>query len=119
MNKDRDNRKEALGELVRFALVGGLATLLHWLIYWGMLPWCNAYVAYSAAYMLSFLFNFLATSYVTFRSRPTWTRLWGMAGRMWSTICCTWCCWPSCYGWAYPSVGRPHQSIVWRYPSTS
>lgn len=37
MNKDRDNRKEALGELVRFALVGGLATLLHWLIYWGML----------------------------------------------------------------------------------
>ena len=32
MNKDRDNRKEALGELVRFALVGGLATLLHWLI---------------------------------------------------------------------------------------
>ena len=28
MNKDRDNRKEALGELVRFALVGGLATLL-------------------------------------------------------------------------------------------
>ena len=80
MNKDRDNRKEALGELVRFALVGGLATLLHWLIYWGMLPWCNAYVAYSAAYMLSFLFNFLATSYVTFRSRPTWTRLWGMAG---------------------------------------
>ena len=80
MNKDRDNRKEALGELVRFALVGGLATLLHWLIYWGLLPWCNAYVAYSAAYMLSFLFNFLATSYVTFRSRPTWTRLWGMAG---------------------------------------
>ena len=105
MNKDRDNRKEALGELVRFALVGGLATLLHWLIYWGMLPWCNVYVAYSAAYLLSFLFNFLATSYVTFRSRPTWTRLWG--------------CWPSCCGWAYPSVGRPHRSIVWRYPSTS
>ncbi len=80
MSKEKAVRREALGELVRFALVGGVATVLHWLIYWAMLPWCQVYVAYTVAYILSFLFNFLATSYVTFRSRPTWARLWGMAG---------------------------------------
>lgn len=80
MSKEQTDRREALGELLRFALVGGVATVLHWLIYWAMLPWCQVYVAYTVAYILSFLFNFLATSYVTFRSRPTWARLWGMAG---------------------------------------
>lgn len=80
MSKRGQCRRETLGELVRFGLVGVMATGLHWLVYWAMLPWCNAYAAYTVAYVLSFLANFLATSYVTFRARPTWTRLWGMAG---------------------------------------
>lgn len=80
MSKRGRCRRETLGELVRFGLVGVMATGLHWLVYWVMLPWCNAYAAYTVAYVLSFLANFLATSYVTFRTRPTWARLGGMAG---------------------------------------
>ena len=80
MSKRGRCRRETLGELVRFGLVGVMATGLHWLVYWVMLPWYNAYDAYTVAYVLSFLANFLATSYVTFRTRPTWARLWGMAG---------------------------------------
>lgn len=102
MSKRTARRKETLGELARFALVGGLATVLHWLVYLGLLgighdaacrclramlhtgaeqaEECYVYAAYTVAYLLSFLFNFLATSYITFHSRPTWTRLWGMAG---------------------------------------
>lgn len=80
MSKTGPDRREALGEAIRFGLVGIMATGLHWLVYWAMLPWCSAYVAYTVAYVLSFLANFLATSYVTFRTRPTWTRLWGMTG---------------------------------------
>ena len=69
-----------MGEMIRFALVGGLATLLHWALYWLLLLVTVAYIAFSIAYLISFLFNFLATSYITFRSRPTWMRLWGMTG---------------------------------------
>lgn len=80
MNKDRLLRRETMGEMIRFALVGGLATLLHWALYWLLLLVTVAYIAYSIAYLISFLFNFLATSYITFRSHPTWMRLWGMTG---------------------------------------
>ena len=102
MNRMGRSRTQTLGEAIRFALVGGLATLLHWLLYLGLLAighdavcrtigrWLHTdagqaeegyvYAAYTVAYMLSFLFNFLATSYITFCSRPTWARLWGMAG---------------------------------------
>lgn len=80
MSGSEGKDRGALGELARFVLVGGLSTMLHWLIYRAALPWCQVYVAYTAGYLVSFLFNFLATSYVTFRTRPTWTRMWGMAG---------------------------------------
>lgn len=80
MSKEGLYSKETLAEAIRFAFVGGFATLLHWIIYEVLLPWCNAYAAYAVGYTLSFLANFLATSYITFRTRPTWTRLWGMAG---------------------------------------
>lgn len=78
MNKESFIRRETLGEIIRFVLVGGLATLLHWLLYWLLLLVMDVYVAYTLAYIISFLFNFLATSYITFRSHPTWTRLGGM-----------------------------------------
>ncbi len=75
-----DNRKQVWGELIRFAIVGIIATILHWLVYWCLLPYFHPYLSYTVAYVISFVCNFLATNYVTFHTRPTWGRLWGMAG---------------------------------------
>ncbi len=72
-----DNRKQIWGELIRFAMVGIVATILHWLVYWCLLPYFHPYLSYSVAYVIS---NFIATSYVTFHTYPTWGRLCGMAG---------------------------------------
>ena len=39
-----------------------------------------AALAYAIGYVLSFVFNFFATSYFTFHAAPSWKRLVGMLG---------------------------------------
>lgn len=77
--------KQLTGEALRFAVVGAAATGLHYGVYYALLwavpagaVWLNA--AYVVGYVVSFAFNFLATSLFTFHARPTWRRLMGMAG---------------------------------------
>lgn len=63
-----------IGEIIRFGIVGVLATALHYGIYLGMLwlwPEMNISVAYSIGYLVSFVGNFLASNYFTFRTKPT------------------------------------------------
>ena len=66
--------KEKQGEIIRFGIVGALATALHYGIYLGLLwvlPEINRSLAYSIGYVLSFVFNFVASNYFTFKTKPT------------------------------------------------
>ncbi len=59
--------KERIKEIIRFCITGGLATLIHYVIY----LWLDAYItleiAYSIGYVVSFIANFIITTLFTFR----------------------------------------------------
>lgn len=66
---------------LRFCIVGGCAAGVHYGIYY-LLLLCNAPInaAYITGYLISFVGNFFATSYFTFRSKPSWTKFIGFSG---------------------------------------
>ena len=55
-----DKRRQQLGEVVRFGIVGVTATLLQYFIY------CST-VAMTIGYVVSFIYNFIASTRFTFR----------------------------------------------------
>lgn len=67
-------------EFVRFGIVGGVCTALHYGIYFLLQMAINVNMAYTVGYILSFVVNFYLTSYFTFGSAPSWKKLFGMAG---------------------------------------
>lgn len=67
-------------EFVRFGLVGGFCTALHYGIYFLLQLAIEVNVAYTMGYLLSFIANFYLTSYFTFGTAPSWRKLFGMAG---------------------------------------
>ncbi len=69
-----------LKEAVRFGVVGVLATVLHYGIYYLLLRFIGVNFAYATGYLLSFVVNFYLTAYFTFRTAPSWRRLIGMGG---------------------------------------
>ncbi|MDO4758273.1 MAG: GtrA family protein [Rikenellaceae bacterium] len=74
-----DKRKIA-GEFIRFGLVGGLCTVLHYAVYYVLQLLLNVNVAYTIGYLIGFVVNFYLTSHFTFRETATWKRLVGMGG---------------------------------------
>ena len=72
--------KETFGELVRFGIVGCVATALHYFIYWLLNKWINVNIAYTIGYAISFLCNFFLTSYFTFRKKASLKRGLGFGG---------------------------------------
>lgn len=73
-----DARREKLGEVIRFGIVGGLATVLQYVIYLAMMPVLNHFIprmgdhslattANTIAYIVSFIFNFIASTRYTFK----------------------------------------------------
>lgn len=73
-------RGVVVSEFIRFALVGCIATALHYGIYYLLLYCINVNVAYTVGYVVAFIANFYLTSYFTFKSFPSWTKLLGMGG---------------------------------------
>ena len=67
-------------EIIRFAVVGVVATAIHYAIYYALLPYIDKNIAYTIGYFISFLCNFLLSSYFTFKVAPTWKRLVRFAG---------------------------------------
>ena len=63
--------KQTFDELVRFGIVGVTATAIHYGIYWLLMHVINVTVAYSIGYALSFICNFLLSSYFTFRRKAS------------------------------------------------
>lgn len=58
-------------EVIRFVIVGIIATFIHYGIYWLLIPYCNATLAYSAGYLVSLVCNFILTSCFTFREKAS------------------------------------------------
>ena len=52
-------------------IVGVIAFVIHYTIYWILLHWINMNIAYTIGYALSFICNFFLTSYFTFQSDAT------------------------------------------------
>ena len=74
------SKVEIFRTFVRFGLVGVLATVLHYGIYWVLQRFIEVNTAYTIAYFLAFIANFYLTSYFTFGTSPTWRKLIGMGG---------------------------------------
>jgi len=66
-------------ELVRFGIVGILATAVHYGVYFLALNWFNATIAYSIGYLISFIGNFFLSNYFTFKTQPNVLRGIGFA----------------------------------------
>ncbi len=73
-----DKRRQQLGEVVRFGIVGVTATLLQYFIYWLLLRLAIHWdveagthtlstVAMTIGYVVSFIYNFIASTRFTFR----------------------------------------------------
>lgn len=78
-----EHRRQQLGEIVRFGIVGVIATLLQYAIYWLLLygigcsiaaSWlkaCWPTISMSVGYGISFVFNFVASTHFTFRVKAS------------------------------------------------
>ncbi|MBQ6651851.1 MAG: GtrA family protein [Prevotella sp.] len=69
-----------MSEIVRFGIVGTTAMVIHYGIYYVLLPYIDKNIAYTIGYVVSFLCNFLMSSRFTFRVKPTWRRLLRFSG---------------------------------------
>ena len=78
INNMDDAKREKLGEVIRFGIVGGLATVLQYVIYLAMMPVLAHFIpnmgdhslattANTIAYIVSFIFNFIASTRYTFK----------------------------------------------------
>ena len=72
--------RPAFVQFLRFCIIGTLSAAVHYGIYYLLQFWIDLNIAYTAGYVLSFIGNFLATNYFTFRTRPTWKNFFGFAG---------------------------------------
>ena len=78
-NRLDDHRREQLGEVFRFGVVGVLATLIQYGVYWVLIHWLNPTLSMTIGYLVSFLFNFLASTHYTFRVKANARRGAGFA----------------------------------------
>ncbi len=67
-------RKDQLGQVFRFALVGGVNTGTFFGIYLLLHPWMPYFAAYSLAFVLAMVGSFFMNTYFTYRTRPTWKK---------------------------------------------
>ena len=63
--------KDRIYELIRFSIVGVLATAIHYGIYLLFNLALGANLSYTIGYIISFACNFILTSYFTFKTKPT------------------------------------------------
>ncbi len=71
MWKVKKKHRKELDENVRFILVGAVATGIQYAVYLLMLLWLQPLAANTVAYLLSFTFNYIASTRYTFRVKST------------------------------------------------
>ena len=78
INNMDEAKRQKLGEVMRFGIVGGLATVLQYVIYLAMMPVLAHFIpkmgdhtmattSNTIAYVVSFIFNFIASTRYTFK----------------------------------------------------
>lgn len=63
--------KVRLMEIMLFGIVGSIAMVIHYGIYYILMSFMPVNVAFSIGYFISFLYNFTMTSHFTFRVKPS------------------------------------------------
>ena len=64
-------KKETLGELIRFGIVGTTAAAIHYAVYWILQHWIEVNVAYTIGYVISFLVNYYLSAHFTFKEKTS------------------------------------------------
>ena len=73
-------KKQGTGQFIRFCINGVIAAAIHYGVYFLLQLWIDVNIAYTAGYLISFVYNFIATNYFTFHTHPTWKNFVGFAG---------------------------------------
>jgi hypothetical protein len=71
-NEIKDRKK--LGEIVRFIIVGSSAAAIQYSTYLLLICWLQPLIANTIAYLISFIFNYIASTRYTFRVKSTTKR---------------------------------------------
>lgn len=64
-------RRDVFFEIVRFGMVGVVATALHYGVYWLLHGLMNVSVAYTIGYFVSFVANYLLSARFTFKKKKS------------------------------------------------
>lgn len=67
----REQLRVTAFQMLRFAVVGVIATAIHYGVYLLLLPWVSEGIAYSFGYAVSFVCNFILTCLFTFRRKAS------------------------------------------------
>ena len=70
-------KKETIGELFRFGIVGVLAVAIH---YWILQYWIDVNIAFTIGYIISFFANYYLSAHFTFREDTNKKNGAGFAG---------------------------------------
>ena len=79
INHLEDNKREKLGEVVRFGVVGVAAVLIQYGVYLLLVLFMNHNISMTLGYIISFIFNFIASTHYTFRVKVNAKRGAGFA----------------------------------------
>lgn len=73
------DKRDKLGEILRFGIVGAIAALLQYGVYLLMLLFVSPGIANTIGYIISFIFNFIASTHYTFKVKANAKRGFGFA----------------------------------------
>lgn len=62
--------KKQIGEIIRFGIVGVLATIIQYLVYVMLYNFIGTNIAFTLGYIVSLIFNFILSNYFTFKTNP-------------------------------------------------
>lgn len=63
--------KEAIGEMIRFSIVGVLVTAIHYGVYWLLQLVVNVNIAWTAGYIAGFIVNYYLSAFYIFRKKTS------------------------------------------------
>lgn len=72
-------KRKKFGEILRFGIVGAIAALLQYGVYLAMLIITSPGIANTIGYIISFIFNFIASTHYTFKVKANAKRGLGFA----------------------------------------
>ena len=61
--------RQSIGEMIRFAIVGTLVTVIHYVVYWLLQLLIDVNIAWTAGYIAGFVFNYYMSARYIFREK--------------------------------------------------